>query len=69
MTSLTMHSNCIMMHFTAWLQVVLPKSLYSGHKRLKLLCFVYLQGGKSYQELKAELGDASDFIQITVVSL
>uniref|UniRef100_A0A8C7Q9X8 Villin-1 n=1 Tax=Oncorhynchus mykiss TaxID=8022 RepID=A0A8C7Q9X8_ONCMY len=26
-------------------------------------------GGKSYQELKAELGDATDIIQITVVSL
>lgn len=29
--------------------------------------FILFQGGKSYEQLKAELGDATDLIKITVV--
>lgn len=37
----------------------------SNHLKLKVALFS--QGGKSYEELKSELGDATDVIKITVV--
>lgn len=33
----------------------------------KLKCLFFSQGGKSYEELKSELGDATEVIKITVV--
>lgn len=41
------------------------KSNSSNH--LKLKGALLSQGGKSYEELKSELGDATDIIKITVV--
>lgn len=34
---------------------------------LKLKSALFSQAGKSYEELKSELGDATDIIKITVV--